>query len=69
LIEGAFFKSEYKLAEDQTGESLLRQYATELLNQIYETMRIRIEQAIKSKVLSNVIIVRLDAHQVMYIYT
>ena len=68
LIEGAFSKAERKLAEAQTGENLLREYASELLNQICETMMTRIEQAAQRKVLSSDINVNPDADQVMFIF-
>jgi uncharacterized protein YbcI len=68
LIDGAFSKAERKLAEAQSGETLLREYASELLNQICATMIEQIEQVIGRKILSSDINVNPDADQVMFIF-
>ena len=67
LIEGAFSKAERKLAEAQAGENLLREYVSEVLNQICETMLTQIEQAAQRKVLASDINVNPDADQVKFI--
>jgi uncharacterized protein YbcI len=68
LIEGAFSKAERKLAEAQSGETLLREFASELLNQICAAMLEKIERVAERKVLSSDINVNPDADQVMFIF-
>ena len=68
IIEGSFSKAERKLAEAQSGESLLREYATQLLNNICETMKLRIEQAVKRKVLSSEVSVNPDTDQLIFLF-
>ena len=68
LIEGAFSLAEHKLAEAQSGEALLREYAAELLNQICAAMIKQIERVVERKVLSSDINVNPDADQVMFIF-
>ena len=68
LIEGAFSQAERKLAEAQSGENLLREYATELLNHICVTMINRIEHAAKREVAASDINVTPDSDQVMFIF-
>ena len=68
IIEGSFSKAERKLAEVQSGESLLREYATQLLNNICEKMKLRIEQVIKRKVISSEVSVSPDTDQMIFLF-
>jgi uncharacterized protein YbcI len=67
-IEGAFSEAEHKLAETQSGKTLLEQYAIELLSDICDTMKIQIEAATERAVLSSEVNVNLDADQVQFIF-
>jgi uncharacterized protein YbcI len=68
IIEGSFSKAERKLAEAQSGESLLREYATQLLNNICEKMKLRIEQVVKRKVISSEVSVSPDTDQLIFLF-
>ncbi|MBN1668319.1 MAG: DUF2294 family protein [Anaerolineales bacterium] len=68
LIEGAFSQAELKLAEDQAGEALIRQYAKELLVLICDERLDQIEKAVGRRVLSSGINVNPDTDQVMFIF-
>jgi uncharacterized protein YbcI len=68
IIEGSFSKAERKLAEAQPGESLLREYATQLLNNICEKMKLRIEQVIKREVISSEVSVSPDTDQLIFLF-
>ena len=68
IIEGSFSKAERKLAEVQSGESLLREYATQLLNNICSEMKIRIERMLKRKVLSSEVSVSLDTDRLVFLF-
>ena len=68
IIEGSFSKAERKLAEAQPGESLLREYATQLLNNICEKMKLRIEQVVHRKVISSEVNVSPDTDQLIFLF-
>jgi uncharacterized protein YbcI len=68
IIENSFSKAERKLAEVQSGESLLREYATQLLNNICSEMKIRIEQMLKREVLSSEVSVSLDTDRLIFLF-
>ncbi len=68
LIEGAFSEAERKLAEDQNGEVLLRQYAVELLNQICQEKYSLIQQATQQEVITSDISVNAEKDQVLFIF-
>ena len=68
LLEGAFSQAERKLAEAQSGENLLREYATELLNHICATMIERIQRAVKREVTASDVNVTPDTGQVLFIF-
>ena len=68
LIDGAFSEAEHKLAETQSGKTLLEQYAIELLSDICDTMKIEIETATKRVVLSSEVNVNLAADQVQFTF-
>lgn len=68
LIEGAFSQAERKLAQDQSGEALIRQYAKELLNQICEERLAQIERAVGRRVLSSSVNVNPELDQVLFIF-
>lgn len=68
IIEDSFSQAERKMAEAQTGETLLRQYAVELLNQICDQMAKRIEQTTGREVLSSDLSVNPEADQVVFTF-
>jgi uncharacterized protein YbcI len=68
IIENSFSKAERKLAEEQSGENLLREYATQLLNNICSEMKIRIEQMLKREVLSSEVSVSLDTDRLIFLF-
>ena len=68
IIEGSFSKAERKLAEEQSGESLLREYATQLLDNICVKMKLRIEQVVKRKVISSEVSVSPDTDQLIFLF-
>jgi uncharacterized protein YbcI len=68
IIEGSFSKAERKLAEAQSGETLLREYATQLLNNICEKMKLRIEQVVKRKIISCEVSVSPDTDQLIFLF-
>ena len=68
IIEDSFSQAERKLAEGQSGETLLKQYAIELLNQISDQMSDRIERATGRDVLSSDLIVNPDSDQVVFTF-
>jgi uncharacterized protein YbcI len=67
IIEGSFSQAERKLAEGQLGETLLRQYAVELLNQICDQMSEHIQQVTSRQVVSSDVNVSPETDQVMFI--
>jgi hypothetical protein len=68
IIEDSFSQAERKLAQGHTGESLLRQYAVELLYQICDQMSKRIYQVVGRKVGASNINVNPETDQVMFIF-
>jgi uncharacterized protein YbcI len=68
IIEDSFSKAERKLAEAQSGESLLREYATQLLNTICSEMKICIERTMKREVLSSEVSVSLDTDRLIFLF-
>ena len=68
IIEDSFSKAERKLAEGQSGENLLREYATQLLNNICVKMKLRIEQVVKRKVISSEVSVSPDTDQLIFLF-
>lgn len=68
IIEDSFSQAERKLAEAQSGESLLREYATQLLNNICSEMKIRIERAVKRDVISSEVSVSLDTDRLIFLF-
>lgn len=68
IIEDSFSQAERKMAEVQTGETLLRQYTVELLNQICDQMLKRIQQVAGRGVESSNVNVNPEADQVMFIF-
>jgi hypothetical protein len=68
IIEDSFSQAERKLAEGQSGETLLRQYAVELLNQVCDQMSKRIQQVSGRRVESSNVNVNPEADQVMFIF-
>ena len=68
IIDGSFSQAERKLAEGQTGENLLRQYAIELLNQICDQMAVHIQRVAGRQVVSSDVNVNPDIDQVMFIF-
>ena len=68
IIEDSFSLAERKLAEGHTGETLLRQYAVELLSQICDRMQKRIQQDFGRKVRTSKINVNPENDQVMFIF-
>jgi len=69
LIDDAFSQAERVMSEAQTGETLMRQYALELLNQICDEKSLDVEQAVGTKIRSRDVNVNLNANQVMFIFT
>jgi uncharacterized protein YbcI len=68
IIEDSFSQAERKLAEGQSGEALLRQYAQELLNQICDQMSERIQQVVGRQVQASNVNVNPEMDQVMFIF-
>jgi uncharacterized protein YbcI len=68
IIEDSFSQAERKLAEGQIGETLLRQYAVELLNQICDQMSEHIQQVAGRQVVSSDVNVSPEIAQVMFIF-
>ena len=68
IIEGSFSKAERKLAEAQSGESLLREYATQLLSNICEKMKMQIEKVVNRKVISSEVSVSPDTDQLIFLF-
>ena len=68
IIEDSFSQAERKLAEGQAGETLLRQYAVELLNQICEQMDVHIQQVAGRHTISYDVNVKPEVDQVMFIF-
>jgi uncharacterized protein YbcI len=68
IIEDSFSKAEHKLAEDQIGEALLRQYAEELLNRICDQMSERIQQVVERKVGISHVNVNPETDQVIFTF-
>ena len=68
IIEDSFSQAERKLAEGQTGEALLRQYAVELLNQICDQMSERIQQVVGRQVRASNVNVNPETDQVMFVF-
>jgi uncharacterized protein YbcI len=68
FIEDSFSQAERKLAEGQIGETLLRQCAVELLNQIYDQMTKRIQQVTERQIVSSNVNVNPETDQVMFIF-
>jgi uncharacterized protein YbcI len=68
IIEDSFSQAELKLAEGQTGESLLRKYAVELLNQICDQMSSRIQRVAGRRVEASNVNVSPESDQVMFIF-
>lgn len=68
IIEDSFSQAERKMAEGQTGETLLRQYAVELLNQICNQMSKRIQQVAGRHVRASNVNVDPETDQVMFIF-
>lgn len=68
IIEDSFSQAERKLAKGQIGETLLRQYAVELLNQICDQMSDRIEQTTGREILSSDLSVNPEVDQVVFTF-
>ena len=68
IIEDSFSQAERKLAEGKAGETLLRQYAVELLVQICDQMSKRIHQVAGRKVSASNVNVNPEMDQVMFIF-
>ena len=68
IIEDSFSQAERKLAEGQSGGTLLRQYAVELLNQICDQMSEHIQQVTGRQVRSSDVNVSPETDQVMFIF-
>jgi uncharacterized protein YbcI len=68
IIEDSFSQAERKLAEGQSGEALLRQYAHELLNQICDQMSERIQQVVGRRVRASNVNVNPETDQVMFVF-
>ena len=68
IIDGSFSQAERKLAEGQTGENLLRQYAIELLHQVCDQMAEHIQRVAGRQVVSSDVNVSPDIDQVMFIF-
>jgi uncharacterized protein YbcI len=68
MIEDSFSRAERKLAEAQAGETLLREYATQLLNNICSEMKISIERAVNRKVISSEVSVSLDTNLLIFLF-
>ena len=68
IIEDSFSKAERKLAEGQSGENLLREYATQLLNNICVKMKLQIEQVVKRKVISSEVSVSPETDQLIFLF-
>ena len=69
LIRDSFSRAERKLAQDQSGEVLLRKYAEKLLQQISNEMTDYIEKALGRSVQTNDVNVNPDTDQIMFIFT
>jgi uncharacterized protein YbcI len=68
IIEESFSQAERKLAEGQSGEALLRQYAEKLLNQICDQMSERIQQVVGRQVRASNVTVNPETDQVMFVF-
>jgi uncharacterized protein YbcI len=68
IIEDSFSQAERKLAEGQSGEALLRQYAAELLNRICDQMSERIQQVVGRQVKASNVNVNPETDQVMFVF-
>jgi len=68
IIEDSFSQAERKLAEGQSGEALLRQYAAELLNQIRDQLSERIQQVVGRQVQASNVNVNTETDQVMFVF-
>ena len=68
IIEDSLSQAERKLAEGQTGETLLREYIIVLLNQICDQKLKPIQQVTGRKVDSSHVNVNPESDQVMFIF-
>ena len=68
IIEDSFSQAERKLAEGQSGEALLRQYAVELLNQISDQMAEQIKKTTGKSVISSDLSVNPEKDQVVFTF-
>lgn len=66
IINGAFSRAERELAQKRSGENLLVEYETELLNQIVDKVIQEVQTSTAKKVISHTLSMNIPANKMVF---